>query len=205
MSISLTADGAIEITAEDGAVILRGAGIQFYEWSSNHITFTGYTGFTTPGTNSRWIWVLVNGVDKRILTVGGTRIPLYWDPANAPQWVVSTAYAVGNKVVGAAAPDWVTANTYYTGDLVVGSAANVCYRCISNHTSGSTTRPTSGASWATYWALRDDLSLVRLYRCKTAHTSAANTRPPNGTYYSWYWELRNDLDDGRKLLYIDTY
>jgi len=205
MSVILTAEGATLIEAEAGAVILRGAGIDFYEGATNHIKFTGYTGFFTPGANSRWVWVLVAGAPKLILTVGGTRIALYWDPDNAPAWVTSHSYAVGNKVVGAAAPDWLTAHAYYTGNLVVGSAANVCYRCISNHTSSAGDRPTSGGSWATYWALRDDLSLIRLYRCKVAHTSAANTKPPNGVYYSSYWELRNDLDDGRKFVYIDTY
>jgi len=56
------------------------------------------------------------------------------------------------------APDlWVTATSYLVGDYVSvkhnsgGYEYYGFYKCIANHTSGSTTKPIDGANWMTYW------------------------------------------------------
>ncbi len=47
---------------------------------------------------------------------------------------------------------WVTATAYTAGEVVDESAlANVFYVCIASHTSGASTEPGTGASWATVW------------------------------------------------------
>ena len=45
---------------------------------------------------------------------------------------------------------WVTGTSYAIGDAVYGTDGNY-YRCTAAHTSGSTTRPVTGASYSSYW------------------------------------------------------
>ena len=48
-------------------------------------------------------------------------------------------------------PAWLTATGYFVNEVVMHNS--VQYRCISNHTSGATTEPGVGASWATVWVV----------------------------------------------------
>lgn len=47
--------------------------------------------------------------------------------------------------------DWVTATAYDVDDAVQSGTRKSSYRCKTAHTSGATTQPGVGASWATYW------------------------------------------------------
>jgi len=60
-------------------------------------------------------------------------------------------------VLHTSASAWVTA-TAYALDAMVSSGVDL-YRCISAHTSGSTTEPGTGASWATKW-VKDSIVTV---------------------------------------------
>lgn len=55
--------------------------------------------------------------------------------------------------------DWVTATTYAVADVVKGSN-NRWYKCILGHTSGASTAPITGGSYATHWAAYEGERLI---------------------------------------------
>jgi hypothetical protein len=59
---------------------------------------------------------------------------------NISAWVTATSYVVGNYI-------FITPSTTYLHS----SGLPYVYKCKLNHTSGSTTKPETGASWQTYW------------------------------------------------------
>ena len=58
-------------------------------------------------------------------------------------------YQLGGQVVTSGVSAWATTTVYTVNGLVTQSG--VTYYCIVAHTSGATTQPGIGASWATYW------------------------------------------------------
>jgi len=72
-----------------------------------------------------------------------------------------TADELSLKVTGPSAPEWVTSTAYAEDDVVkttdvVTTASDqkiviTYYKCTRAHTSGTNTKPGSGASWETYW------------------------------------------------------
>lgn len=98
---------------------------------------------------------------------------------------------------------WVTSTSYAVGTGVFDSVASYkMYVCKLAHTSGSTTRPESGASWTTYWTVvyfnvgdRTVNSNNILYTCKVAHypifLSNSNQGQPGITSGTWttYWNV----------------
>jgi len=67
---------------------------------------------------------------------------------------IGWAYADGIFPVNVLMPGasaWETSTVYNAGEYLT-SGGNI-YMCIRTHTSGSTTEPETGASWATYWEL----------------------------------------------------
>lgn len=49
--------------------------------------------------------------------------------------------------------EWVTSTAYSVGDIVQNGSPVSSYRALTNHTSGATTEPGVGASWATNWEI----------------------------------------------------
>lgn len=111
---------------------------------------------------------------------------------------------------------WQTATAYAINDAVAHNGSS--YVCKSDHTSGGTTEPGVGASWATRWdllaqagtngtngtsfawqgawltatayALRDVVSRGgSSYVCKLDHTSGASTEPGVGASWATNWDL----------------
>ena len=67
---------------------------------------------------------------------------------------IGWAYADGIFPVNVLMPGasaWATATVYKVGEYLT-NGGNI-YMCIRTHTSGSSTEPETGASWATYWEL----------------------------------------------------
>jgi hypothetical protein len=54
-------------------------------------------------------------------------------------------------------PAWENGHAYVYGDFVAGTSSGY-YFCTDPHTSGSSNRPTTGGSWATYWVSEDPSS-----------------------------------------------
>jgi hypothetical protein len=98
---------------------------------------------------------------------------------------------------------WLTATPYTVGQVVYDSNVDyLMYKCKLAHTSGSTTRPGSGASWTTYWTVvyynvgdRVVNSNNLLYTATVAHypkfVSTYAQGQPGITTGTWinYWNL----------------
>ncbi len=72
-------------------------------------------------------------------------------------WVVTTAYVIGDVRTGKAA----------------GAYVKIVYTCSSNHTSGASTEPGVGADWATVWTLTADGAWATPYKTITDGSTAA--------------------------------
>jgi len=53
---------------------------------------------------------------------------------------------------------WQTETAYSVDDVITGASAD--YICILNHTSSTTTKPTTGAGWSTYWKKFSELVCI---------------------------------------------
>ena len=139
ITVTLQATDDIVITSSDD-IVLGGTTIDFYKSAAHHIKFVGYTQ-SAPGAVSGNVEVKCNGNFRKIfLTNNDDRIPLYWDPANVPLWVLGQWYAIGDLVQGNDA----TANK------------NI-YRCKLAHSGADALRPPTGAQYLYYWDKRNDL------------------------------------------------
>lgn len=78
-----------------------------------------------------------------------------WDPVKADQraWMgaVEDTLAFVASSLNWIPAGWLTATAYAVGDAL--NHNSVDYRCILDHTSGASTEPGVGASWATVWTL----------------------------------------------------
>jgi hypothetical protein len=86
------------------------------------------------------------------------------------RWITSTAFVIGDRV------------TMYNSDGTLTGAADGVYVCTANHTSSASTKPESGASWATVWVedlLDADSITAGTRRCKDQALAQRN------------WAIRN--------------
>jgi hypothetical protein len=104
---------------------------------------------------------------------------------------------------------WASGVNYEIGDSVTGTDGNV-YLSKTDHTSSSTNKPITGASYSTDWAREDGETWVTatsyvvedrvigtnplggqegIYRCILAHTSSIDKRPFDGANYKDYWTI----------------
>lgn len=106
---------------------------------------------------------------------------------------------------------WLTATAYDVADTISNGGSS--YICVSAHTSGASTEPGVGASWATVWDLVTAAGQPGLdwqgawvtataylvndgvsrngssYICISAHTSGATTEPGIGASWATVWEV----------------
>lgn len=155
---------------------------------------------------------------------GGNQPPSgSWTSTNIEKWAASTGYIVGDIVTRPGSlyicktahtsgttfsntnwalvttTRWETATGYAVGDKVfqVVSGNYRMFRCISAHTSGASTKPGTGASWATRWEnistppnhstaskvyVAGDAVKVgsTVYLCNADHTSSTSNEPTDG-------------------------
>jgi hypothetical protein len=142
-----------------------------------------YAGFRVRN-GARWTWI---GNDC-------------WDDRATP----TQKYPVDCVTLAAPTfPAWSSGVAYTTADVVSGGGAY--YQCIAAHTSGASTEPGVGASWATVWALSPVQPWATghayaatdwatnggaMYAAAQAHTSGAGTEPGVGVSWATAWTLK---------------
>jgi arylsulfatase A-like enzyme len=97
----------------------------------------------------------------------------YWSPMGSPD--------PADHAVLAPAAQWLTATGYVVGNIRFNTNSDgerLNYRCITNHTSGSTTEPGVGAVWTTAWVKVGERALVFHRVVQTADA----TGEPLGVY-----------------------
>lgn len=161
-------------------------------WAASTAYFKGDIVATSAADSFKANWLVIN--DHTASSTPDVDTTNY-----APLWHLGTVTDPGVYDY-----NWKTAEPYVLGEKIVvqsttGAGANLktilkSYKCISAHTSGSTTKPGSGASWATKWVETTvpvahstasvsyyvgDLVKVgtSLYISTTAHTSSAANEP----------------------------
>jgi hypothetical protein len=108
-------------------------------------------------------------------------------------------YKDGGQIINSTADTWVTSTSYSIDDYVTNT---LIYRCILAHTSGATTEPGVGTSWATYWIQNATVETTTtynedyLFNLKTAQSADtlylcnSNYKPKTLTRSSHYdWTL----------------
>ena len=115
-------------------------------------------------------------------TVSGYRCIVSHTSASATQPGVGASWTTYWESYSAEDP-WVTGTSYAIGDVVYGTDGSY-YRCTSAHTSGSTTRPVTGASYASYW--------VAMYFSYYGSTIYVNDLEDNKFSGIGGWEPGND-------------
>jgi hypothetical protein len=162
---------------------------------------TAHTGATStrPATGTSWAtyWALIIQIDVVCLIHGGGNL----EDANPHILTVqkSSAYVTGTLPV-LMWSTW-TPRVYITGEIVTGDdAGETAYYCLASYdaTTDTTesTRPTSGASYSTHWAVKvfvaDDMVIGtnrrEIYGCIDGHTGTADKRPSAGELWEDYWE-----------------
>jgi hypothetical protein len=121
--------------------------------------------------------------------VGGSSNYLAWDGSNLilKGSLRQTSGGVNEgRVLGA----WVSGYAYLTNDIV--SNAGRTWHALSDHTSGATTEPYVGASYATYWALAADAGTSG-----TAGTAGGPGATGPGVVY------RGDYNSGTSYVFSD--
>lgn len=124
----------------------------------------------------------------------------YANAVEKGQWTTATSYSVNDSVIDSFPRVikglWITGQAYSVNDYVSDSNhPGKVYCCTAAHTSGSTTEPGTGASWASYWAdVTDQYYEYRggIYVCTQAHTSAGANRPGIGSQWPNYWVEAQD-------------
>ncbi len=170
-----TAD-VITTTANNAAYNIGSGTIYDQNGGNSTVSTKGYSGFwqTNYATLGSTDVSLGTGTDE--LTQG----PKFVDTSrNLP--LFDTVYLSNTATA------WVTATPYSVGDLVSAATssfygnATINYRCVTAHTSGSTTKPGSGSGWRTDW------EFASVYRIREAIIANTLVTDPaigvtNGTY-----------------------
>jgi hypothetical protein len=82
-------------------------------------------------------------------------------------------------------PAWVTGKTYEPGDQVIVSSTYYSYKGSGPSVSSATTKPGTGASWATYWTKLSGASATKAAnQCAGAVAAAAQAKAAGTRVYS---------------------
>jgi hypothetical protein len=127
---------------------------------------------------------------------------------NVSAWASGVAYTVGQQVL--------SKQTVGSGTNVVSTYTEV-YTCTVNHTSGSSTQPDDGSSWASYWNLGTSSQIAAAwangtsysvgnfaknnnvtYKCTANNTGSTTVNQPGvGSQWASYWTIYSgDFDNG---------
>lgn len=116
---------------------------------------------------------------------------------------------------------WSSGRTFYTAQEVMNEDTYKWYECKLTHTSSSTNKPETGASWETYWEPLIDPSMywvsgrayavgdvvvdpdyMSYFQCIKAHTSSSTTKPYDGASWATYW-TDNYQDPAQYTTYVN--
>lgn len=166
-----------DANAHPGVVMLR--------WSSNVQDYAAAAncdynwGYNLQTENSLYGYLRANGYRTTAMFSSGSPdahgCTALTDWRADPQFVDATRVLAkyDTSKLGNSYSTWLTSTSYSVGDFVqlsqsgIYAGATIGYRCIVAHTSGTSTKPQSGASWRTNWEfsslyrLRQDMTRIQ--------------------------------------------
>ncbi|HYC70851.1 MAG TPA: hypothetical protein VEB66_06570 [Opitutaceae bacterium] len=160
-----------------GSIKLRVDNYNAYNLNATWSSTATYRPDNVVGHNGLWYRALTTHLGKTPSSTSAYWVPEHISSALSLTWQSGVAYAIGEMA----------------------GSNGALYRCVSAHTSGSTTKPGSGASWATYWVLvpyfsvDSDLHYTNesiLHYYGTWYRYYSGWQPISGGAWttSWYWQ-----------------
>lgn len=117
------------------------------------------------------------------------------DNSGIPAWVISTAYTVGDFVIGTLndgqCVTWAAGTGYKVGDYVKSSSGGttIYSRCLKDHIAYAANHPDVAADTDEWEFLGNTPPVNGIYRCILNHTSTAADEPGVGGSWPTYWVL----------------